>query len=230
MGHPTGVIFLDESGSIASDRFFAVGCLKLATPSILLRRVEKLRDQEHWYREIHFADLTKGALPFYKKVVTLLAGADFEFLCFVADREAADPVDRFGSHYKAYEKLATQLLVASIKPYELVSVLADDYSTPDHVKFEEDVRAAVNGRLSRMAVTTVCRLDSSAAIPLQLVDLLTSAVAFEFRESAGFASATSTKGELAQHVRDEFGVESFLDGADGMLNVKLYSDSAAGEA
>jgi len=196
--------------------------LKLKTPSILLRKVEKLRDREHWYREIHFNDLTKGALPFYRQVVDILAATKLEFLCFVADREASDPLERFGSHHRAYEKLATQLLVASIKPYEIVSVLADDYSTPDHVKFEEDVRFGVNQRLHRMAVTTVCRLASQAAIPLQLVDLLTSAVAFEFRASAGFASADSPKGELAEYVRDAFDVDSFLFGTDGPLNVKIY--------
>ena len=223
ISHPSGAIFLDESGSIASDRFFAVGCLKLATPSILLRRIEKLRDEEHWYREIHFSDLTRGAVPFYKRVVEILATAELEFFCFVADRDESDPVGRFGSHHKAYEKLATQLLIAGIRPYEVVSVMADNYSTPDHVRFEEDVKAAVNYRLHRMAVMTVCRLDSSAAIPLQLVDLLVSAVAFEFRQSAGFASSTSPKGEIAQFVRQSFGVNSFLQGTGGRLNVKIYA-------
>jgi hypothetical protein len=224
IGHPTGAIFLDESGSIARDRFFAVGSLKLAQPSILLRRVEKLRDERHWYREIHFADLTKGALPFYKEVVDVLAAAELEFFCFVADREAADPVARFGSHHKAYEKLATQLLVAGIKPYEVVSVMADNYSTPDHVRFEEDVRTEVNRRLRRMAVMTVCRLDSSAAVPLQLVDLLVSAVTFEYRQNAGFASLTSAKGQLASYVREAFDIDSFLQGTTSPLKVKVYAE------
>ncbi len=166
----------------------------------------------------------KGALPFYEKVVTLLAEAELEFSCYLADRRSADPVVRFGSHYRAYEHLATDLLVASIKPYELVSVLADNYSTPDDVRFEEDVRNAVNKRLERLAVTSVCRLDSRTATPLQLVDLLTSAVAFEFRQSAGLASATSAKGSLAAYVRETFGVLSFLSGTTAPFNVRLYTD------
>ena len=47
--------------------------------------------------------------------------------------------------------------------------------------FETDVRESVNSRLGRLAVTSVCRLHSRAAVPLQLVDMLTAAVAFEFR-------------------------------------------------
>lgn len=149
--HPTAVVFLDESGAIAQDRFFAVGCLKLAEPSVLLRGVQKLRDRNHWYREIHFAELTRDALPFYRQVVSLLASSDCEFSCFVADRHAADP--------------------------------------------------------------------------LQVADLLTAAVAFEFRQSAGLAGADSPKARLARHVRESYGVESFLGGCDAPpLGVRLYRD------
>jgi hypothetical protein len=54
---------LDESGAIAKDRFFAVGCLKLAQPAPLLRAVQRLRGVEYWYKEIHFVDLTRDTLP-----------------------------------------------------------------------------------------------------------------------------------------------------------------------
>lgn len=221
--HPTAVVFLDESGSISQDRFFSVGCLKIAEPSVLLRAVQKLRDQHHWYNEIHFTELTSKALPFYERVVELIAASDAEYSCFVADRQAADPVVRFGTPWRAYEKLASQLLLGSIKPRELVTVLADNYSTPDDVFFEQDVRAEVNRRLKRLAVLSVCRLDSGAADPLQLVDLLTSAVTFEFRQSAGIAGAKSPKAKLAAKVRAEYGVSSFLQSHKGArVNVQLH--------
>jgi hypothetical protein len=135
----------------------------------------------------------------------------------------ADPVSRFGSPWAAYERLAAQLLIGSIQPEELVCVLADEYSTPDHVQFEKDVRELVNTRLGRLAVTSVCRLDSRAAVPLQLVDLLTAAVAFEFRQSLGLAGTTSPKADLARYVRDAYAVASFLGGVDRRgINVKTY--------
>jgi len=93
-----------------------------------------------------------------------------------------------------------------------VCVLADEYSTPDDVCFETDVRESVNSRL-----------DSRAAVPLQLVDMLTAAVAFEFRQALGLAGTTSPKAELARYVRDAYGVPSFIPGIDRKgINVKTY--------
>jgi hypothetical protein len=74
--HPTAVVFLDESGAIASDRFFSVGCLKLPEPSALTRQIEKWRDRHHWYREIHFVDLTIKALPLYRELIDIVAAGD----------------------------------------------------------------------------------------------------------------------------------------------------------
>jgi hypothetical protein len=225
--HPTAVVFLDESGAIASDRFFSVGCLKVAEPSGLTRQIEKWRDRHHWYREIHFVDLTLDALPRYRELIDIVAAGDGEFSCFVADRATADPVERFGSPWLAYEKLATQLLLGTIRRREVVSVLADNYSTPDGVAFERDVRTAVNTRLRRLAVASLVRLDSRAAIPLQVVDLLTSAVTFEFRQSAGLAGRRTPKALLAKHLRERYGAPSLLAGsrANPRLNVALYGQT-----
>jgi hypothetical protein len=127
--YPTAVAFLDETGSIALDRFFGVGCLKLREPSSLLRDLQKLRDRHHWYAELHWVEMTRDILPLYREVIDLVASTDACFSCFIADRSIADPVERFSSPWRAYEKLATQLLIGSIPPGELVSVVADNYST-----------------------------------------------------------------------------------------------------
>jgi hypothetical protein len=221
--HPTALAFLDEAGFIARDRFFAVGCLKLPEPCILLRKVQKLRDQMQRYHEIHFTDVTNRSVPFYEAVVDLVAESDGSFSCFVADREKHDPVARFGSHWLAYERLAKQLLLGTIRPRELLVVLADNYSTPDSVVFERDVRTAVNKRLGRLGVVSVCRLDSKSTDGLQIVDLLTSAVAFEFRQAAGMAAQTNAKANLAEYVRAKYGVTSCLTGCKkDRINVALY--------
>lgn len=222
---PTALAFLDETGSIAHDRFFAVGCLKLSNPSPLFRQVQKERDRAHWYREIHWTDLTSDSVPFYRQIARVVASASCQFSCFVADRQVADPVKRFGNPWRAYQKLATQLLIGSIQPRELVTVLADAYSTPDSVRFEDDVKSEVNHRLGRVAVTAVCRLDSKAADPLQLVDLLTAAMAFEFRQNAGLAGQNTPKARLAAEIRQFFGVGSVLGGVQtGKLNIAIYRD------
>src|SRR5690606_29411616 len=150
-----------------------------------------LRDRRRWYGEFHFAALKPRDVRLYKEVVDIVASSDAVFSCFVVDRHAGDPVARFGGPWKAYEKLASQLLVGSIRQGELVTVLADDYSAPDDVYFERDVCAAVNTRFNRLAVAKVVRLNSKAADGLQLADLLTSATTFEFRQAAGLAGTRS---------------------------------------
>jgi hypothetical protein len=91
-----------------------------------------------------------------------------------------------------------------------MSVLADNYSTPDDVLFEDSLKASVNRRLRRLAVTSVCRLDSRSSNGLQAVDMVTSAVAFEFRAATGRGSEKSVKAELSRYVRERLGTTSCL--------------------
>jgi hypothetical protein len=143
----------------------------------------------------------------------IVSSSDARFSCFVADRAVDDPVARFsGDPWLAYEKLATQLLIGSRRPFEILSVIADNYSTPDHVVFEKDVREEVNSRLSCRAAATVCRLDSKSCDGLQVVDVLTGAVAFEYRQQAGLAGTRGPKSQAATHLRRAFGVKTTVGG------------------
>jgi hypothetical protein len=223
--HPCAVGFLDETGSISSDRFFGVGLLKTQDPARLLRAIQKLRDKKHWYKEFKFTATTKAVLPLYKEFIDVVAAdSAVEFFCFVADRDAADPVERFGTHWEAYSKLAEQLVVACVRGDELLSVLADNYSTPDEVLFEDSLKASANRRLQRLAVTSVFRLDSRSSDGLQAVDMLTSAIAFEFRASVGLASPKSPKGELSEYARQALGTTTCLNGwRNRSHSVAIYS-------
>lgn len=227
--HPCSTAFLDESGAIAKDPVFAVGLLKVPEPAVLTRAIQKIRDRQHWYKEFKYVDVTRGALDLYKEVIDVaLDKCDATFYSFVADRDAADPVVRFGTHWDAYEKLAEQLVVAAIRPPELMTLLADNYSTPDDVLFEQTIRANVNRRLHRLAVVSVCRLDSRSSDGLQVVDLLTSACALEFRIAKGLAKDTSPKAELAAYVRQAMGMDTALSGWKGdRHSVAVYSHGSA---
>ena len=94
--------------------------------------------------------------------------------------------------------------MGSIRPYEIVTVLADNYSTPPEIEFELNVTRRVNRRLGRLAVANFIRLDSRSTDGLQVADLLTSAVGFEFRQTAGLAGAHNPKARLTAHVRARF--------------------------
>lgn len=160
----------------------------------------------------------------YKRFVKVCVDQPgFKFCCFIADRSIADPIERFGDAWTAYQRMAGQLILGSVARDEILSVLADNYSTPANVHFEEDVKEQVNRRLSRLAVATVVRLDSRSSDGLQVVDLFTSAAAFEFRAAAGLTTLESPKAKLAAFVREALGVESFLGGwREGGHSVRIY--------
>jgi hypothetical protein len=122
----------------------------------------------------------------------------------------ADPVERFGTPWTAYGKLAEQLIIGSLRSDELITVLGDDYSTPDRVLFEEDLERNVNRRLERLSVVSAGRLDSRSSDGIQAADLFTGATAFEFLAEAGLASPETPRGELAAYVRRKLGAESCL--------------------
>ena len=222
--HQTCTLLIDETGAIANDRFFAVGLAKCSRPSLLLRAVQKFRDRQHYYGEFKFSEITRSSLPVYKQAISeALQCGDLSFRCFLADRTVADPVERFGDQWMAYLKMAEQLVLGALSYNEVGVVLADNYSTPDHVQFEEDLRDGVNRRTRRLALASVVRLDSRSTDGLQVVDMLTSAAAFEFRAHHGLASPSSPKGQLAAHVRNELGVDSLLNGLhQGSHSLKIY--------
>jgi hypothetical protein len=128
--------------------------------------------------------------------------------------------------------MASQLVIGSIHRGELVTVLADNYSTPPGVVFEEDLKEEVNRRLGGLAVASVCRLDSRAADPLQIVDFLTSGVTFEFRQHHGLAGRATPKAEVAAALRQKLGVKTFLNGLrttrrTGLrLNIAQYKEAS----
>lgn len=221
--HPISLGFFDETGAIASDRFFTVGLLRVEDYVALKRAVKNLRKKHGFWGEFKWSGITGANRQVHLELVELLLASPAKFSCFVADRHIADPVARFGSTFAAYEKLATQLLIGSIRPYEIISLLADNYSAPDDRAFENTVRAECNKRLGRLGVASVVQVDSAATEGLQLVDILTGAVGFGFRADAGLASHGSHKGQVAANLRSLCGVRDFNAGhPDIDFNVKVY--------
>ncbi len=203
--HPTSVAFFDETGAISSDRFFVVGLLRVRDHSGLLKDVKTLRKKERFFDEFKWSGITAANASTYQQLIDLLLGSDISYSAFVADRHVADPVSRFGDAFAAYEKLATQLLIGNVPPFEMVSVPADNYSAPNNRSFESQVRDETNHRLGRLAVVSVVQVDSNATEGLQLVDVLTGAVGFSFRQHVGLASNTSNKSKVAASMRAQLG-------------------------
>lgn len=66
--HPTAVAFVDETGAIANDRIFGVGLVKTDEASQLLRGVQHLRDQRHWYKGVQVLKRYRGRAPDVQEV------------------------------------------------------------------------------------------------------------------------------------------------------------------
>jgi hypothetical protein len=222
-GHPTSVAFFDEAGAISEDRFFVVGLLRVEDHPSLLKEVKQLRKQHRYRQEFKWAGVTGNNFAAACDLLDLLIDSEAQYSCFVADRHVADPVARFDGTFRAYEKLATQLLVGSIQPFELTNVIADNYSAPNTRCFENTVKKECNDRLDRLAVTSVVQVDSAATEGLQLVDMLTGAVAFCFKAECGLASPSSRKGQLAEHFLNRLDVTDFNQGfRTRNFNVSVY--------
>lgn len=226
----SSVIFMDETGALKSDRIFAVGIVKCVTPAVVQRPFTLMRDRLHFYGELKWNSLNRaGLLPMYVEAVDcFFRSSDATFACFVADKTKSDPVARFGDHWKAYERLASQLIVGNIAPQEYVAILADEYSTPRGVTFEEDLQAHVEGVLKRRAIVGVCRMRSTGVDLFQVLDLLLGAVAYDYKMHAGLipTAGKSPKRDLLKHILGSFAVTTFVGGVRGpRSNVAEYGQA-----
>jgi hypothetical protein len=222
---------MDETGRlpIAVDRFFAVGMLKCPEPAVIQRPLQELRDRRHFRSEIKWYEVTPQTLSLYQDALDCFFNCgDASFACFIADKASNNPLARFKDQWQAYEKLASQLLIGNIGRDEMVAVLADEYSTPHTVTFEENVRALVESRLKRKAIVGICRMRSTGVDLFQLLDLLLGAVAYEYKRHVGVVptSPRSPKARLLAHIQSRFTVNNFVGGArTKRLNVAEYGST-----
>jgi hypothetical protein len=155
---------------------------------------------------------TKNA-HIYREAVRILATSDARFTCLVVDCDEADRARRPDTTaWKAHAQLAISLLGRVVSGDEIVSVTVDDISLPAGVNYESYVRQAVNRRKDRLAVATVSRMDSRACWGIQMVDVLTGAVAHQYRQQFDpRARPGSAKGALAAFVAEQFNLPSLVD-------------------
>lgn len=188
--------------------------------------MQLLRDRKDFHAEIKWSEVRRNVLPIYKAAIdSFFACGDAQFACFIADKTVADPIARFGDQWRAYEKLAAQLLLGNIAPTETITVLADEYSTPPTVTFEENIRTLIEQRLGRKALNGVCRMRSTGVDLFQILDLLLGAVAYDYKKNAGLltGSANNPKGKLLRYIKFKAGVSTFVGGhRDRRVNIAEY--------
>jgi hypothetical protein len=226
----TAFVFLDETGRlpVPRDRFFGVGLLKCPEPAVIQRPVQLLRDKLPFRAEMKWSEVRQNTLPIYRRALSCFFDCpEAKFACFITDKTVMDPNKRFGNQWRAYERLAAQLLVGNIRPNEQVTVLADEYSTPPGETFEENVRELVERRLQRGAISGVCRMRSTGVDLFQILDVLLGAVAYDYKLNAGLIGGNNPKMRMLTHIKNRFGVSTFVGGHHGdRLNVKEFGSAA----
>ncbi len=158
VGTSTRICFLDETGIVAQDNFFAVRVLTIGESSDLPTFVRKFRQRIGWVGEWHFSGMNERELGHYKALIDLLREhAGWSFCLTLADRSNFDVSAACGNRYLAYERIAAQSIAASMPKDAQAVVLADEYSMPGSVRFEEDARWCVNSKFGGNVVAGAVR-------------------------------------------------------------------------
>ena len=212
--HRTAHVFVDESGTAQQSPILAMGALKFRHGhGLVTNAIETFRNQADWRAEAHFVNATRVRAHLYREIVDILARSDATFRCIVLDTRDRDPFASDRAAWKVHAQLAISLLVDATAPGEIISATLDHISVPIEVNYESYVRTAVNRQLGRMGAATVCRMDSRTCAGLQLADIMTGAVAHQYRQSVGddSAKAGSPKGQVAAHVAKRFNLETLCN-------------------
>ena len=226
----TAFVFLDETGRlpVPRDRFFGVGIIKIPEPAVIQRPLQRMRDQKEFRAEMKWGEVRLNTIPIYKQALSYFFDRpDAKFACFISDKDVMDPSKRFGNQWRAYERLAAQLLIGNIKPGEQVIVLADEYSSPPTETFEENLKAQVDKRLQRDAICGVCRMGSTGVDLFSILDILLGAVAYDYKLNAGLITGHNPKMRMLTHIKNRFGIDTFVGGHHlDKLNVKEFGSAA----
>lgn len=210
--HRTSLVFVDESGSASNTPVLAVGAIKFPSGhGRLITELQQFRDRSGWRGEAHFNEAKRLNAHLYREAVRILAASDARFSCVVIDRTKYDPFRGRREPWKTHAQLTIALLVQAIAGDEIVSATIDHLSMPPDVNYEGYIRAAVNKQKGRLALATVCRMDSRACWGIQLADVLTGAVAHQYRQRVdGSVTAGSPRGQLAAFIAEQFNLGSLV--------------------
>lgn len=221
------VYFVDEAGSKGSlGTHFVTAAVKTDRPDQLSRKILEVLDRHHRnnLKEIKFAGATKNNVVVFRDVMTAAVDIGCEFGVFVLDKSHFDPWE--GSEtWRGHLFAADRLLRGMVTRRELATVLTDGISVPAGVDYGGTLINQLNGRFGNKRFLTGVSLDSQTCPPLQVADLLASAVFF-YRKTvadgslAAFNAKQNPKGQLAKHVAAAFGLATLDDVRQPNLSIQ----------
>ncbi|HET8930053.1 MAG TPA: DUF3800 domain-containing protein [Acidimicrobiales bacterium] len=216
---PTSTFYLDDSGVLAAgSRLLVIAGIKIRRHGKLMREIRHIRDKADFRREFKFSEINKGSLSAYYAMIEALADSDAHLIACVAKRP-------HNSGWRFYGSLTSQVVRGNVNRGELVGVLMDTISTPQHVALEDVVRGRVNRELKSTSVVTAVCLDSRCSDGLQVADLIAGAIGFDRRRTAGESGkVTSAKGRVVERLKSAFDVPDLGDRRTGRVNIHTWKE------
>lgn len=212
----TKFCFLDETGDLtnAQNPYFTVGLIKMSQPYYLQNKIAYERSCKHFHDELKFNKLSKANIGFAKFVInSFFDTKNVDFYSYTTHKESKYYHEHFKSNqWAAYEEITLKLLDNALSTQEILVLLADYVTTPDHVRFEVDVKRRFNAFQKRLALAGVCRFDSKSNDLLQVVDLIIGCISYDLKLTDGLVSGDKYKIELLNCLKENLGTKTFSDG------------------
>lgn len=83
-------------------------------------------------------------------------------------------------------------LIIGKNPKEVITLLADDYFSPDGTDLENTIKKFVNDHYQNFVITGVCQIDSRSSDLLQLTDLILGAIVYDLKKQRGLIKKSNT--------------------------------------
>jgi hypothetical protein len=219
--YPTSMVYVDESGTAGNGAVFVVGALKVRKHGALARAIRDVRDRTGFDSEFRFNRINRTTAHHFTELLSVVDVGDIFLAATVVDRRFGEPFAGKRQRWDRQAEIVSTLLRGSINKRELVSVAMDEISTPPDVAFEDEVATRVNRRFQNKAIITAAMLDSKTCDGLQLVDVMTSAIAADYRRRIGEQKTVSTHKEtVINGVKRALDVVE-LDGRGPRHNIKV---------
>ncbi|HLD60891.1 MAG TPA: DUF3800 domain-containing protein [Patescibacteria group bacterium] len=190
--------FLDETGLLysARDKFFALGIVKCSEPQRLYNRIRKIRQRYNYDHEIKWARLD-GRIRFdiARELFNVFLLEDATFNCIILNKDELDFQQHFQNNlYKVYQNFSIALLklVIGKNPEEVITVLADDYFSPDGTDLEDKIKRFINDHYQQFIITGVCQINSRSSDLLQLTDVILGAILYDLKKQTGLIEDQNT--------------------------------------
>ncbi len=196
-------MFIDESGVLQNDPnqpLFCLGLLKLHDTSRLYRQVKVIKDRLQ-HSELKFAKVKNSNLHLYIDLLdAYLNYRDGYFSAFILDkrRPGIDVGRYFPNTWDAYIGYS-RLLVRNNLGDDICCVISDYLDRPLYARnfYEDSIRG-----IDQNNIFNVTMLESHASLMIQIVDVLTGCVSYEFRQQRySTGNAKRSKVMLVDHLR-----------------------------